>query len=65
MLFSVAQHGLSRIGIHLTFSLFPSHSSLLAAAGEEDTHELLAQGVGYHHDLVLDPSKEIVIDYLL
>ena len=64
-MFSVAQHGLSRIGIHLTFSLFPSHSSLLAAAGEEDAHELLAQDVGYHHVLVLDSFKEVVIDYLL
>ena len=40
----------------MTFSPF----SLLAAS-EEDTNEVLAQGVGYHHVLVLDPSKEVLI----
>ena len=44
-----------------TFDILSFFSPVLAA-GEEDTYEVLAEGVGYHHVLVLDPSKEVVID---
>ena len=45
-----------------TFDILSSSHPSLLAAGEEDTNELPARGVGYHHVLVLDPSKEVVID---